>query len=75
MEDVPVIDDAYQEVQMSVLVLDHGSTRVGARTRDHQGAHLVKVRRGDRLRERELARKHWRDTDFIGLDIDIRRNN
>lgn len=38
-------------------------------------AHFVEIERGDRFRECELPCKDRRYTDFIGLDINIGRDN
>ena len=65
------VNDANQELQVSVLVLDHRSAGVAARARDHQSPHLMEVGRCHWLWERELACKDRRNANLIGLNVDI----
>jgi hypothetical protein len=45
------------------------------RTVDDELSQLCDVMVRDRFRIRELLGEDWRDTDLVGLDVDVRRNN
>ena len=57
---------------MPVFVLNHCGAGVPTSTRDHELPQLVYVVRSNRLRVSQLSRKDRRNTNFVGLDVDVR---
>lgn len=60
---------------MSILKFNHRSTGVTTSACDNQLPQFVKIVRRNGLRERQFARKDRWDTNFIGLNVDVRRND
>ena len=56
---------------MSVLILDHSGAWVPMWSGDDELPQFVEVRRGDGLRESELAREDRGYADFVRLDVDV----
>ena len=63
--------DAYQELEVTILVFHHCGTRVSVRPGDDEGAQLMEIRRSHRFRERQLACKYRRYPDLVGFNVDI----
>jgi hypothetical protein len=62
---------AYKGDLGTILVLDHGGTRVSSWAVDDELTHFVDVGSGDWLGVGELPGKDWRDTNLVGLNVDI----
>lgn len=62
---------SYQKRDMAILILYRHSAWVDEGTVDDGSLHSLDVVLVDRLRECELLRENWRDTDLVGLNVDI----
>jgi hypothetical protein len=60
---------------MPIFVFNHCSPRISTRPGNDQIPQLMEVRRCHRLGESELASEDRRDSNFIGLDIDVGGDN
>lgn len=67
--------DPNQEMQMPVLVFNHRSAGIASRTRYDQLSKFMEIVRSHRLREGQLAREDGRDTDLVGFNVDIGRDD